>query len=144
MSILDPGSVVAVAISRLGDHIMDDGLARRRPNWAESCLSEHRGRRESGKLRNLVQIARNLNSTHPDYDDPLAWTIFHNTLRVGVEIFLVLTKGSFMWEPSLTAITKHHFMVEVWGPNEEYVTYQICEVSLELNLYESRTCEKQV
>jgi hypothetical protein len=82
-------------------------------NWSESCLSEHRRQRESVKLRNLVHIAQNLNSTHPDYNDPLAWTTSNNTLRVGVEILLVLTKGSIMWEPSLTAITKHHFMVEV-------------------------------
>ena len=75
--------IVAVAISRLGDHGTDDrwfGIVQRRLSWSQAQFSEHRGQRDSVKLRNLVQIARDLNSAHPDYDDPLARTIFHNTL----------------------------------------------------------------
>lgn len=76
--------IVAVAISRLdSDSFSDDrwsGIIQRGLNWSESELSEHGQQRESIKLRNLVQIARELHSAHPDYDDPSFRTIFHNTL----------------------------------------------------------------
>ena len=81
--------VVAVAISRLGDHGIDDrwsGIIQRRLNWSQSHPSEHRGQRDSIKLRNLVQIARELSSAHPDYDDPMARTIFHNTLSAARQL----------------------------------------------------------
>ena len=57
---------------------------------------------------------------------------------VGVGILLVLRKGSIVWKPSLTTIAIRHLMVEVQGLKEECVTYRICELGLELNLYESR------
>ena len=81
--------VVAVAISRLGDHGIDDrwsGIIQRRLNWSQSHPSENRGQRDSIKLRNLVQIARELSSAHPDYDDPMARTIFHNTLSAARQL----------------------------------------------------------
>jgi len=74
--------VVALAISRLGNHGIDDrwsGIVERRLNWSQSHLSEYRGRRDSVNLRNFVQIALELNSAHPDYDDLMARMIFHNT-----------------------------------------------------------------
>ena len=76
--------IVAVAISRLEDHALNDdrwsGLIQRGLNWSQSRFAHCRGQRDSVKLRNLVQIARELNSAHSDYDDPSARTIFHNTL----------------------------------------------------------------
>ena len=75
--------VVAVAISRIGDNGIDDrwsDIVQRRLKWSQYQFSEHRGQGDSVKLRNLVQLARELNSAHPDYDDPMARTIFHNTL----------------------------------------------------------------
>jgi hypothetical protein len=77
--------IVAVAISRLDSDssFSDDrwsGIIQRGLNWSPSELSEHGQQRDSIKLRNLVQIARELHSPHPDYDDPSFRTIFHNTL----------------------------------------------------------------
>jgi hypothetical protein len=77
--------IVAIAISRLDSDSFSDnrwsGIVQRGLNWSESELSEHgREERDSIKLRNLVQIARELHSAHPDYDDPSFRTIFHNTL----------------------------------------------------------------
>lgn len=76
--------IVAIAISRLdSDSFSDDrwsGIIQRGLNWSESELSEHGQERDSIKLRNLVQIARELHSAHPDYDDPSFRTIFHHTL----------------------------------------------------------------
>ena len=79
--------IVAVAISRLEDYgsLTDDddrwsGIVRRGLNWSQSRFAEYRGQRDSVKLRNLVQIAQELGSAHPDYDDPSARTIFRNTL----------------------------------------------------------------
>lgn len=76
--------IVAVAISRLDSNSFSDdrwcGIIQRALNWSESELSEHGQLRDNIKLRNLVQIARELHSAHPDYDDPSFRTIFHNTL----------------------------------------------------------------
>jgi hypothetical protein len=78
--------IVAVAISRFEDYgsPMDDrwsGIVQRGLNWSESRFAEYRGQRDSVRLRNLVQIAREFGSAHPDYDDPSAQTIFRNTLN---------------------------------------------------------------
>ena len=81
--------VVPVAISRLGDHGIDDGwsgIVQRRLNWSQSHFSEYCGQRDSVKLRNLVQLARELNSAHPDYDDPMAREIFYNTLSAARQL----------------------------------------------------------
>ena len=77
--------IVAVAISRLdSDSAFPDdrwsGIIQRGLNWSESELDEHSKQRDNIKLRNLIQIARELHSAHPDYDDPSFRTIFHNTL----------------------------------------------------------------
>jgi hypothetical protein len=77
--------IVAVAIGRVDSDssFSDDrwsGIIQRGLNWSESELSEHGKERDSIKLRNLIQIARELHSAHPDYDDPSFRTIFHNTL----------------------------------------------------------------
>ena len=78
--------LVAIAISRFESNSFSDdrwsGIIQRGLNWTESELSEHGGQqqRDSIKLRNLIQIARELHSAHPDYDDPSFRTIFHNTL----------------------------------------------------------------
>ena len=80
--------IVAVAISRLDSDSPSfsdsderwSGIVQRGLNWSEDELREHRGQWDSVKLRNLVQIARELHSAHPDYDDPSFRTIFHNTL----------------------------------------------------------------
>ena len=77
--------IVAVAISRLdSDSAFSDdrwsGVIQRGLNWSESELDEHGQQRDNVKLRNLIQIARELHSAHPDYDDPSFRTIFHNTL----------------------------------------------------------------
>lgn len=77
--------IVAVAISRFEDYaLMDDrwsGIVQRGLNWSQSRFAEHRGQQDSVRLRNLVQIARELGSAHLDYDDPSAQTIFRNTLN---------------------------------------------------------------
>ena len=75
--------IVAVAINRLEDRTSDDrwsDIFQRGLNWPPSRLVQLGGQRESVKLRNLVHIARELNSAHPDYDDPSARTTIHNTL----------------------------------------------------------------
>jgi hypothetical protein len=76
--------IVAIAISRLDSDSFADahwsGIIQRGLNWSESELSERGQERDSVKLRNLIQIARELHSAHPDYDDPSFRTIFHNTL----------------------------------------------------------------
>jgi hypothetical protein len=78
--------IVAVAISHLdSDSSSSDdrwsAIIQHGLNWSESELSEHgREQWDSIKLRNLVQIARELHSAHPDYDDPSFRMIFHNTL----------------------------------------------------------------
>jgi hypothetical protein len=77
--------IVAVAISRLSSTSSYfenrwSGIVQRGLNWSESELSEHDQQWDSVKLRNLIQIARELHSAHPDYDDPSFRTIFHNTL----------------------------------------------------------------
>lgn len=89
--------VVAVAISQLDfDPAFDarwSGIVQRGLNWSESELSEHchDGEQRSSswdssvKLRNLIQIARELYTAHQDYyDDPSFRTIFHNTLLSAV------------------------------------------------------------
>ena len=75
--------IVAVAISRLDSNTFDDrwsGIIQHGLNWSESELSENGQQWDSIKLRNLIQIARELHSAHPDYDDPSFRTIFRNTL----------------------------------------------------------------
>ena len=76
--------IVAIAISRLDPELFSDdrwsGIIQRGLNWSESELSERGQQPDSIKLRNLLQIARELHSAHPDYDDPSFRTIFHNTL----------------------------------------------------------------
>jgi hypothetical protein len=83
--------IVAVAISRIEDYglPMDDrwsGIVQRGLNWSQSRFAEYRGQRDSVRLRNLVQIARELGSAHPDYDDPSARTIFRNTLNAARQL----------------------------------------------------------
>lgn len=77
--------IVAVAISLLGSSSSYfenrwTGIVQRGLNWSESELAEHDQQWDSVKLRNLIQIARELHSAHPDYDDPSFRTVFHNTL----------------------------------------------------------------
>jgi len=75
--------IVAIAISRLEDHGPDERWAQivqRGLKWSRSQFSEYSGQRDSVKLRNLIQTARELSSAHPDYDDPSARAIFNNTL----------------------------------------------------------------
>jgi hypothetical protein len=75
--------IVAVAISRHEDYESHDrwtSVVQRGLDWSQSLLTEYSGQRDSIRLRNLVQIARELSSAHPDYDDPAARTIFRNTL----------------------------------------------------------------
>lgn len=64
--------IAAVAIKRLGNRTSDDRRSDIRGlNWSQ-C--------DSFKLRNLVQIARELDSAQPDYDDPSARATTHNRL----------------------------------------------------------------
>ncbi|KAH9036017.1 hypothetical protein EDB83DRAFT_2415300, partial [Lactarius deliciosus] len=67
--------IVAVAINRLGDsHHTDErwaGIIQRGLNCEQ---------RDSTQLRNLIQLARELNTAHPDCNDPSAQTIFDHTL----------------------------------------------------------------
>jgi len=81
--------VVTVAISRLGAHGIGDrwsSIVQLHLNWSRSHFSEYHGQRDGVKLRNLVQLARELNSAHPDYDDSMAKTIFHNTLSTARQL----------------------------------------------------------
>lgn len=80
--------IVAVTISRLDDYgsgsLPDErwtGIVQRGLNWSQARFAEHRGQRDSVRLRNLVQIAQEFGSAHPDYDDPSAQTVFRNTLH---------------------------------------------------------------
>ncbi|KAH8984236.1 hypothetical protein EDB92DRAFT_1950948 [Lactarius akahatsu] len=76
--------IVAVAINRLGDsHHTDErwaGIIQRGLNWLEDNLAEYSEQCDSTQLRNLIQLARNLNTAHPDCNDPSARTIFDHTL----------------------------------------------------------------
>lgn len=91
--------IVAVAISRLDSNPAPDarwsGIVQRGLNWSEPELFDHCYDHDgiplssswdsSVKLRNLLQIARELHTAHPDYyDDPSFRTIFHNTLLSAV------------------------------------------------------------
>ena len=57
--------VIAIAISRLEDYHADKrwaGIVQRRLNWPEDLF--HREQRDSVKLRNMIQLAREINSPH--------------------------------------------------------------------------------
>ncbi|KAH9023434.1 hypothetical protein EDB85DRAFT_2151125 [Lactarius pseudohatsudake] len=76
--------IVAVAINRLGDSYHTDGrwagIIQRGLNWSEDNFAEYSEQRDSTRLRNLIQLARELNTAHPDCNDPSARTIFGHTL----------------------------------------------------------------
>lgn len=75
--------IIAVAVNRLeGDHTDERwaAIVQRGLNWSDSTFAEYREQRESIQLRNLVQLARELNTTHPDCNDPSTRTILDNTL----------------------------------------------------------------
>lgn len=75
--------IIAVAINRLGDCHADElwaGIVQRGLNWSESSFAEYREQRDSIQLRNLIQLARELNAVHPGCDDPSTRTIFGYTL----------------------------------------------------------------
>jgi hypothetical protein len=75
--------IIAVAINRIGDYHTDErwaGIVQRGLNWSESSFAEYREQRDSIQLRNLVQLARELNTAHPNCDDPSTRTIIVSTL----------------------------------------------------------------
>lgn len=77
--------IIAVAINRLGDQHTDErerwaGIVQRGLNWSESTFAEYREQSDSMRLRNLVQLARELNATHVDCNDPSTRTILGYTL----------------------------------------------------------------
>jgi hypothetical protein len=76
------GCIIAVAINRVGDYTDERwaGIVQRGLNWAESTFAEYRERRDSIQLRNLVQLAGELNTAHPDCNDPSMRTILGHTL----------------------------------------------------------------
>ena len=83
--------IVAVAISRLEDHTLNDdhwsGLIQHRLN-SQSCFAHYCGQHDSVKLQNLVQIVHEPNSAHSDYDDPSARTIFHNIMSTAHQLHI--------------------------------------------------------
>ena len=77
--------IIAVAINRLGDYHTDErerwaGIVQRGLNWSESTFAEYREQSDSIQLRNLVQLARELNTTHVDCNDPSTRTVLGYTL----------------------------------------------------------------
>jgi len=77
--------IVAVAINRLENHGSDERWAeivQRGLNWSQSQFAEYCGQRDSIKLRNLVEITRQLSSAHPGYDDPSTRAVIQDTLHV--------------------------------------------------------------
>ena len=75
--------IIAVAINRLGDYRADErweGIIQRGLNWSESSFVQYREHLDSVQLRNLIQLARELNITHPDINDPSTRTILGYTL----------------------------------------------------------------
>ena len=77
--------IIAVAINRLGDYHTDErerwaGIVQRGLNWSESTFAEYREQSDSIQLRNLVQLAQELNTTHVDCNDPCTRTVLGYTL----------------------------------------------------------------
>ncbi|KAI0299089.1 hypothetical protein B0F90DRAFT_631560 [Multifurca ochricompacta] len=76
--------IVAVAITRIADHDLNErwsGIVRRRLNLSGSDLTAFGKQRDNLLLRNLVQLVRELNTAHPDYDEPGARVILDKTLN---------------------------------------------------------------
>jgi hypothetical protein len=80
--------IVAIAINHLEDYHADErwaGIVQRRLNWAKDPFP--REQRDSIKLCNLVQLARELNTLRPDSDtlrpdsEALHPGVLHNSLR---------------------------------------------------------------
>jgi hypothetical protein len=72
--------IIAIAINRLEGYRADErwtGIVQRRLNWPEDLF--HREQRESIKLRNLIQLAQELNTSRPD-SDTLSQEVFENLL----------------------------------------------------------------
>ncbi len=81
--------IIAVAIHHLEDYHSDErwaGIIQRRLNWSEAAFAEHRKRRDSVKLRNLVRLAWELNTACPGSDTPSSHKIFGNSLRVAIQL----------------------------------------------------------
>ncbi|KAH9055577.1 hypothetical protein EDB87DRAFT_1761944 [Lactarius vividus] len=68
--------IVAVAINRLGaSHHTDErwaGIIQRGLNWSGASFAEYSEQRDSIRVRNVIQLARELNTARPDCDDPSA------------------------------------------------------------------------
>ena len=63
--------IITIAINRLEDYHVDEHWARiiqRRLDWPENVFHQHREQRDSIKLRNLIQLARELNTLRLDSD----------------------------------------------------------------------------
>jgi hypothetical protein len=70
--------IIVVGITRLGDYHTDArwaGIVQRGLNWSASTFAKYREQRDNVQLRNLIQLVRELNTTHPDIDDSSTRTI---------------------------------------------------------------------
>lgn len=104
--------IIAVAINRLGDHTDERwaGVVQRGLNWSETTFAKYRGQHDSIQLRNLVQLARELNTAHPDCNDPSTRTVLGNTLsatrKLKVENAVLGLQHEFcdVWNSLLTSM----------------------------------------
>ena len=107
--------IIAVAINRLGDYHTDErerwaGIVQRGLNWSESTFAEYREQSDSIQLRNLVRLARELNTTHVDCNDPSTRTVLGYTLsatcRLKTENAALGLQNEFcdLWNSLLTSM----------------------------------------
>ena len=76
-------SIIAIVVNRLEDCDSNerwDGIVQRSLNWSQDLFHQHREQPDSIKLRNLIQLARELNTPHLD-SDTFSPEILGNLLR---------------------------------------------------------------
>jgi hypothetical protein len=133
--------IIAVAITRLGDYHTDErwaGIVRRGLNWSESAFAEYREQRNSVQLRNLIQLARELITTHPDINDPSTRTILGYTLcaarQLQVENADLGLQGEFcdLWN-SLVASTHDQRQLPIVRSNAIFVLSRLRPIYVTLH-----------
>ncbi|KAF8274299.1 hypothetical protein EI94DRAFT_1794521 [Lactarius quietus] len=103
---------IAVAINRLGDyHQVEDerwaGIIQRALHWSDTTFAEYREQRDSIQLRNLVQLAQEVHTSHPDVNDPFTRKILLCVARqINVENAALGLQHEFcdLWNSLVTLI----------------------------------------
>jgi hypothetical protein len=133
--------IIAVAITRLKDYHTDEhwaGIVRRGLNWSESSFTEYREYPDSVQLRNLVQLAQELNTTHHDTNDPSTRTILGYTLcatsQLQVENADLGLQGEFcdLWN-SLVALVHDQRQIPIVRSNAIFVLSRLRPIYVTLH-----------